>query len=183
MALIIWRHPKPLKAEGICLGHTDLEVDQRKVRHLAYKIHRHAQVLGYEKRLYVSPLTRSRRVGEFLAAQLGWSYQIEPALIEFNFGDWDGRPWSQINPAEMDLWCKRFADWAPGDGETLNNLFARVQDWLEKPDKSPRLAVGHAGWITAAKRLSQGQSVPATPQDWQINTPYSSRTRIPHKEF
>ncbi|SFX49679.1 histidine phosphatase family protein [Marinospirillum alkaliphilum] len=178
MPVIIWRHPRPQQVAGICLGQTDVTVDPRRIRRLADHIRRTARRLQAEPVIHVSPLQRSRLVGEQLA-QLGWQLQVDPALIEFDFGDWDGRPWSTINREEMDHWCQHFADHAPGGGETLTQLFARVNNWLQnKPQLQLHLAVGHAGWMTAADMICQGLPIPTNPADWSVKAKYGKKARL-----
>ncbi|GHA19223.1 histidine phosphatase family protein [Oceanisphaera arctica] len=165
MTLYIWRHPKPLNAAGLCLGQTDMGVDKRKLRRLANQIQRFARRNGLAKVIWVSPLQRSLGVGRILA-QRGFRCEVAPTLAEVDFGNWDGRPWQHIPRAEIDLWCERFADHAPGGGENLRQLFARVERWLATLADTPHLAVGHAGWINAARLLTAGRSVPTAAGDW-----------------
>ncbi|GAA3713751.1 hypothetical protein GCM10022421_21300 [Oceanisphaera sediminis] len=165
MTLYIWRHPKPLHAAGLCLGQTDVGVEQRKLRRLANQIQGFARRHRLPKEVWVSPLQRSRGVGTILAAR-GFRCNLAPALAEVNFGHWDGRPWQQIPRAEIDAWCERFADHAPGGGENLHQLFARVEGWLATLENQPQLAVGHAGWINAARLLAAGRGVPTQAGDW-----------------
>ncbi|WP_027848529.1 histidine phosphatase family protein [Marinospirillum minutulum] len=175
MSVIIWRHPKPLNAAGICLGHTDLAVDPRRTRNLAYKVQQEAKRLELAPVLHVSPLQRSRGVGEFLAKQ-GWQVKIDPLLIEFNFGTWDGLPWEQIDRHEMDSWCNNFADYAPGGGENLKQLFNRVESWLSRTTTETRLVVGHAGWINAARMLAAKKPLPSAPEHWSSSVNYGKKS-------
>lgn len=174
MALIIWRHPKPKGAAGRCIGQTDLSVDPRRIRRLARRIQRTAQQQHLPKIIHVSPLQRSRKVGEYLQ-RLGWQLNIDPALMEFDFGYWDGLPWKEINPAEMDDWCDHFATARPGQGENLDTLFTRVEHWLQQHASQPVLAVGHAGWINAALLLYQQRGTPQTAADWPSPVSYGTK--------
>ncbi len=175
MSVIIWRHPKPINAAGICLGHTDLAVDPRRTRNLAYKVQQEAKRLQLAPIIHVSPLQRSRGVGEFLQAQ-GWQVKVDPLLIEFNFGAWDGLPWEQIDRYEMDAWCGDFADYAPGGAENLPALFSRVEAWLNKPSTQPRLVIGHAGWINAALMISSNKPPPSSPESWPSSVNYGKKS-------
>lgn len=175
MSVIIWRHPKPINAAGICLGHTDLAVDPRRTRNLAYKVQQEAKRLQLAPIIHVSPLQRSRGVGEFLQAQ-GWQVKVDPLLIEFNFGAWDGLSWEQIDHHEMDAWCENFAQFAPGGAENLKQLFSRVEIWLNKPSTQPRLVVGHAGWINAARIINAKKPLPSSPNDWPASVNYGKKS-------
>lgn len=175
MTTIIWRHPKPKHAAGICLGHTDLSVDPRRTRNLAYKVQQEARRLNLPPVIYVSPLQRSRGVGEFLAKQ-GWQVKVDPLLIEFNFGTWDGLPWEAISRTEMDTWINNFAEFAPGGAESLQQLFGRVTQWLNQPSSKPRLVVGHAGWINAARIISAKKALPTDSRDWPSSVNYGKKS-------
>ena len=193
--LYIWRHPKPLAAAGICLGHTDMGVDNRKLKRLAHHIERFVRVHQLPKVIWVSPLQRSLRVGQLLT-QRGFVCHVTPELAEINFGTWDGQAWAQIGKEEIDIWCDNFADFAPKNGESLQQLFERVATWLRvhnttqsrvqnealvMPDSEvksdsevvPILAVGHAGWITAAKMIAAGNPMPQLATEWSAPVAYN----------
>lgn len=170
MVLYIWRHPKPIAANGFCIGQTDISVDKRKIKRLANKIQRFVRLHQLPKVIWVSPLQRSLKVGEMLA-QHGFRYHVAPELAEINFGNWDSQPWAQIPKQEIDDWCDHFADFAPKGGESLQQLFNRVENWLNKvvaqnSGQKPVLAVGHAGWINAASMITAGQEAPKIAADW-----------------
>ena len=170
MVLYIWRHPKPIAANGFCIGQTDISVDKRKIKRLANKIQRFVRLHQLPKVIWVSPLQRSLKVGEILA-QHGFLYYVAPELAEINFGNWDGQPWAQIPKQEIDDWCDHFADFAPKGGESLQQLFNRAENWLnemaaQNSGQKPVLAVGHAGWINAASMIAARQEAPKIAADW-----------------
>ena len=170
MVLYIWRHPKPIAANGFCIGQTDISVDKRKIKRLANKIQRFVRFHQLPKVIWVSPLHRSLKVGEILAPH-GFQYHVAPELAEIDFGGWDGRPWAQIPKQQIDDWCDHFADFAPKGGESLQQLFNRAENWLnemaaQNRGQKPVLAVGHAGWINAASMIAARQEAPKIAADW-----------------
>lgn len=170
MVLYIWRHPKPIAANGFCIGQTDISVDKRKIKRLANKIQRFVRFHQLPKVIWVSPLQRSLKVGEILAPH-GFQYHVAPELAEIDFGNWDGQPWAQIPKQQIDDWCDHFADFAPKGGESLQQLFERVKNWLnemaaQNRGQKPVLAVGHAGWINAASMIAARQEAPKIAADW-----------------
>ncbi|WP_107852976.1 histidine phosphatase family protein [Oceanimonas marisflavi] len=177
MTLYIWRHPKPVRVQGICLGRTDAPVDPRKLRRLANQIQKFARRHRLPKVVYTSPLQRAAGVGRLLARR-GWRWHRVPELQEMDFGDWDGRLWAEISRQEMDAWCADFAGYAPGGGETVQAFFARVNRWLSTLPGEPVLAVGHAGWMNAARLLASGLGVPANAADWPPAVAYRARVVI-----
>lgn len=181
MILYIWRHPKPISASGLCIGQTDIKVDRRKLKRLANKIQRFVQLQRLPKVVWVSPLQRSLKVGEILA-QRGFQYKVAPELAEIHFGEWDGKFWQQIEKQAIDEWCDNFANFSPANGESLQQLFNRAEIWLDKiaveQVNTPVLAIGHAGWINAAKMLAAGQAVPNLAISWPGSVAYLSCNRI-----
>lgn len=185
MTLYIWRHPKPIAAEGICIGQTDIEVDERKLKRLANRIEHFARLHQLPRVIWVSPLQRSLKVGQILA-QRGFQCRVAPELAEIDFGEWDGRSWEQIAKQEIDEWCDNFAHFAPDNGESLQQLFSRVQKWVTErineqsrlSINQPILAIGHAGWINAAKRIDAGQDAPKLASDWSSPVYYCQCTRL-----
>lgn len=183
MKLYIWRHPKPLAADGICLGQTDMGVNPRKLKRLANQIQRFARRHHLPKVIWVSPLQRSLKVGKILE-RYGFECRVAPDLIELDFGTWDGESWAQIPKQAIDAWCDDFAHSAPYNGESVEQLFSRVEaqaeNWLKayavENNDAPILAVGHAGWINAAKMIDAGQWIPQVAADWPRPVTYRERS-------
>ncbi|HRH16282.1 MAG TPA: histidine phosphatase family protein [Aquabacterium sp.] len=148
MTVHAFRHPRPQGHEGRCIGQTDLTVDPRKARRLARRIRRLAHRRGWPRVVCTSPLRRCHRVGRELR-RWGWRHAVDPALMEMDFGRWDGLPWSLIPRDEIDVWCEHFADHAPGVGESLRQFMTRVHAW-EAPVPQA-VVVAHAGWMLARR--------------------------------
>jgi alpha-ribazole phosphatase len=153
-ALWLWRHPRPVGAEGRCIGRTDLPVDARRVRRLAYRIRRAAQRGGLPREVWTSPLQRCAGVGRALA-RLGFVHRVDERLLELDFGVWDGRPWSAIAAADFAPWDTDFMHHAPGGGETVAALRGRVRSFCEAMASRPVLVVAHAGWMNALRTLDK----------------------------
>ena len=183
MIIYVWRHPKPLAADGLCLGQSDMGVDLRKIKRLANQIQRFVRVHQLPKVIWVSPLQRSLAVGQVLT-QRGFDCHVAKDLVEIDFGVWNGRPWERIAKQEIDNWCNDFANFAPIDGENLQQLFVRVQDWLQLQSNTKTmssnsvLVVGHAGWITAATMITAGKDIPTIAADWPRPVAYSARSEF-----
>ncbi|HEY9105670.1 MAG TPA: histidine phosphatase family protein [Roseateles sp.] len=145
----IWRHPRPVGAEGRCVGgRTDLPVDARKAKRLAHRIRCHARRLGLPRSVVTSPLARAADVGRWLK-RWGFVWKIDPALAEMDFGSWDGRAWHDIAAREFERWMADFEGFRFDGGEPLKALLARTAAWTPPP--GCRLAVGHGGWVTARR--------------------------------
>lgn len=93
----------------------------------------------------------------------------DPALREFNFGDWDGLHFSQVAERDPDL-SRRFweepGDLAPPGGESWNQVAARVStaiDALHRANEGQQVVVvAHIGVImTQIQRATDGDAYAA----------------------
>jgi alpha-ribazole phosphatase len=178
MELWCWRHPRAQGAAGRCIGLTDLPVDRRKARRLAHRIRAAVRREGLPRAVWVSPLARSRAVGRWLA-RWGFGCRIDARLAELDFGRWDGRPWSAVPWAEVQAWEADLRHHAPGGGESLAQLHARVQAFVaERQAAGDRavLLVGHGGWITALVH-PLGAEGPIDASRWPAPPRHGTRVR------
>ena len=153
-----WRHPRPERVEGYCIGRTDAAVDPRRARRLARRIQRVARANHLSHEIWTSPLHRCADVGRWLR-RWGWVHRIDAALIEMDFGAWDGKPWSAIARQEMEAWNQDFSGYAPGGGESLTAVLARAASWRVAGVK---LVVAHAGWMRARRSNESASALPVT---------------------
>jgi alpha-ribazole phosphatase len=169
-AFTIWRHPKPRGAEGRCIGaRTDLAVDPRKAKRLAHRIRAHARRYRLARVVVTSPLVRAAAVGRWLK-RWGFRWAIDAALVEMDFGSWDGRRWSDIPPAEFEPWMADFCGFDFDGGESLYALLARAASW--QPCCS--LVVGHGGWINARRWQGAAPSAATWPAPPRYGQPTSA---------
>lgn len=110
---------------GAHTGTTDLpltEAGEESARKLAGKLagHSFATVL-------TSPMQRARRTCEL--AGLGGQAQIEPNLMEWNYGDYEGRTTEEIRHDRPD-WSL-FRDGVP-NGETVGQVGVRAQAVIDR---------------------------------------------------
>lgn len=183
-AFVAWRHPRPTGHEGLCVGRTDLQVDPRKVRRLARRIHRHALRTGLPKVVCTSPLKRCHAVGRHLR-RLGWRHVVDTALLEGDFGAWDGQPWAQIPRQEVDAWVADFLHFQPGGGESLSQVLKRAAAW--RLPAGGACLVAHAGWMLARRWVdthglahppqlaSQWPRPPRYGEAWSLGAVHSDR--------
>ncbi|CAI36831.1 bifunctional RNase H/acid phosphatase [Corynebacterium jeikeium] len=84
--------------------------------------------------IYSSPLKRTRQTAEAVAEALATSPRVHvtEALIEMNFGDWEGRTFAEVMdefPLEHDA-CFWDSSAAPSGGESPDDVLARVRPFL-----------------------------------------------------
>ena len=175
MNLLAWRHPKARGAAGRCIGQTDLSVDRRKAKRLAHRIRTVARREQLPHAVTVSALRRAREVGRWLA-RWGWRVDVDARLNEIDFGTWDGRAWADIPWDEVQRWQDDLLHHAPGGGESLAVLAARVHSFLAEPAPAVRLVVTHGGWLNAWRHVPVGSTFLAA-ADWPPAPPHMSLVR------
>jgi alpha-ribazole phosphatase len=162
-ALHAWRHAPAIGAVGRCIGRTDLAIDARRAKRLAHRIRAFARRHGLPRIVVTSPLARCRASGRWLA-RWGWQHRVDAALVEVDFGRWDGGRWADVPRADFDAWCSDFATQRPGtDGESITVLLQRVAAFDPGP---AHVLVTHGGWLSAAAWLAQHAAAPMRADDW-----------------
>lgn len=109
----------------------------------------------------VTPLCRSRDSADALMPDS--PPQIEPDLIEQDFGQWQGRThgevWDGAPDAAAQFWTDPAGN-APPQGESFDDLCRRVAVGIDRWNKAAPgrdiIMVGHAGPIRAAVALALG---------------------------
>lgn len=204
--VIAWRHPRPVGAQGRCIGRTDLPVDRRKAKRLAHRVRQAARRHGWPRVVHSSSLQRCAAVGRQLR-RWGWRHHIDDTLLEMDFGAWDGLTWPQIAHAEVDDWCRDFAHHAPGGGESLHAMLDRAAHSLASlpacndpptchavtdrnadtgstsgaasSHPTPVLIIAHAGWILSARWVTCHATAPAQPSLWPAAPRYGECCVLP----
>lgn len=174
MAVIVLRHTRPLAAEGLCYGRTDLALADDFTTEAA----RLARDLPAVERIVTSPLSRCLRLAEAIGTARAVPVAIEPALVEMDFGRWENTPWDQVPRHELDAWAADFMEARPHGGERVRDLARRwAEVWTRALDgPRPVLAVTHAGIIKAAL-VSSGD-----PRGWQAEIAFGGWHRIDRVE-
>jgi alpha-ribazole phosphatase len=178
----VWRHPRPSGVSGRCIGRTDVRVDRRKAKRLAHRIRRQARLHGLPRVVHTSSRQRCALVGHILRSW-GWRHHVDDALLEMDFGQWDGLAWLDIERKQVDAWCDEFLHHRPGGGESLADVFNRVDAWLATmrvpaDAHQPRLVVGHAGWILALQWRRSRSDYPARAAQWPAPPVYGQCLQI-----
>lgn len=149
MKLTLIRHTRLQVPDGVCYGHSDIDVSASFMDELE----RLQTKLSGEQfdAVYASPLQRCSK----LAHALGFDYQIvhDDRLKELHFGDWEMLAWSDIPRELFDVWAQNYADLAPPNGETFAALQQRgiafIDECLQNHVNQHILVVTHGGMIRA----------------------------------
>jgi len=170
MALILLRHTRPLGAEGLCYGRTDLALDDS----FEGETLRLLRDLPPVARIVSSPLSRCRRLAQRLAGARGLPLQVIPELIEMDFGAWEGQRWDDVPRDQLDAWSADFHLARPHGGESVAQLLARATAALDTATAGPVpvLAVTHAGIIKAALAATGAGA------GWKAEIPFGGWVRV-----
>jgi alpha-ribazole phosphatase len=171
MSLQLWliRHAPVLAPEGICYGASDLAADPDGT--LAAAQHA-AGRLPQGLPLYTSPLQRCSALAAKLhkmRPDLG-APRSDPRLMEMNFGQWEGYPWSEIPKSAFDAWMSDFGQHRFGGVESTQAVITRLGDFvahLQTQDIEQAAVVCHAGSIRALHYgAAQGARPIASAREW-----------------
>jgi alpha-ribazole phosphatase len=171
MKLWLARHAQPLVASGICYGRLDVAADAAPPAQCAQAL---AALLPPGTRVLGSPLQRCEQLAHALyGLRPDLACKTEPRLQEMDFGQWEGRAWQAIAPAELAAWTDDFAGYAVGhSGESVRGFMARggaVVDSLQ--GAADTLWITHAGVIRAVDLLARGVRCPQQASQWPLAAP------------
>ncbi|MED5394467.1 MAG: histidine phosphatase family protein [Actinomycetota bacterium] len=154
--LYVVRHGRTeANVAGLLLGHLDPELDEVGERQ-ALAV---ARSLGPVDRVVCSPLLRTRRTAEAFTVRDGSPVEVDERWIEMDYGEFDGRPLTEVSPETWELW-RADLDWAPPGGESHRALGLRVRtaldDLFEASRTSELVVVTHVSPIKVALAWALG---------------------------
>lgn len=127
--------------------------------------------------LLSSPAQRCTALAHAVSAALPhWRLVIEPALHEMDFGAWEGMAWDSVPRQELDAWAADFATYAPGGGESVQQVLQRVAAALAQTMEMvqsdvPVVWVSHAGVMRAVRYLQRNPLALPKAADWPQESP------------
>lgn len=154
--LVLVRHTRPAVGVAICHGRADLALASSWRGDIAACLER----IPPATRVLTSPSKRCRRLARAIGVRDAAPVQIDDRLQELDFGSWEGRPWSAIPREGVDRWAADLLNFAPGDGESLRTLWARLWRWREEVlagTTGDVVVVSHHGPIRALFAQVRGQ--------------------------
>lgn len=112
-----------------------------------------------------SPLRRAVETARALCKQVP---RIEPALIEMDWGAWEGCRLDELRKRYGDAFAcneRRGLDFRPLDGESPRDVIARLARWLATLEsrERPLLAITHNGVLRALLALATGWDMTTKP--------------------
>ena len=171
MKLWLARHAKPLIDAGICYGRQDVAADAAATAECAQAL---ASLLPSGTRVAHSPLQRCAQLAQALRElRPDLACASDPRLQEMDFGDWEGRAWQDIGPAELQVWTDAFAGHAVGgSGESTSQVMSRVASAFDElRGRADTLWITHAGVIRATELIARGVRQIARADEWPVEAP------------
>ncbi|MFO1367980.1 MAG: histidine phosphatase family protein [Marinagarivorans sp.] len=139
------RHLKPQIPAGICYGQSDVPAEP-----ISSELHSHLlNLLPSQAAIFSSPLQRcSQLAGNLFPTH---RIQVNPLLMELNFGAWEMRPWDLIPREQLNLWAGNLAHFAPPGGESFADLCSRVEQFRDEhlTSSTTNIIITHGGVIKA----------------------------------
>lgn len=155
--LALVRHTRPAVGVNLCYGRTDFDLAPS----WPVDIDECLAAIPAATRIITSPLRRCTRLAEALGRRDGLPVVEDARLQELDFGSWEGRSWDDIPRADVDEWAANLMDYAPGRGESLRELWARVaqfrEEWLTR-DERQLVVISHHGPIRAIAAQLDGRT-------------------------
>jgi probable phosphoglycerate mutase len=161
-----WNQDKRLQ------GHLDIPLNERG----HWQAARAAAALRDESiaAVYSSDLSRAHQTACAIAAMQALPVQSHSGLRERHFGALQGRTWTELEleaPEAAQAWRTRVPDFAPGGGESLLQLRARIQSVLDeiaaRHAGEQIVVVAHGGVLDILYRLATGLELQA-PRTWTV---------------
>jgi broad specificity phosphatase PhoE len=167
MRIILIRHGQTDEnKEKRYLGHYDSPLNstgRQQVEDLVEKLKK-LEIRGI---CYSSDLLRAFETSDIICNDLLLDLKVYPDLRELHFGDWDCHTYNELNvknPDDLNRWISNPFLNSPPNGETLTELGARVDRWVERVISSQCeddcLVVSHGGpirWILSKWLLNDEQ--------------------------
>ncbi len=125
MIIDLIRHTTPAIDLGICYGQTDLDLKESFQSEFD-AIHEKID-LDYDI-VISSPLQRCLKLAKTLQKA---SPEIDPRIMEYNFGDWELRPWSEFKTKTAKQWMDNFVDQPAPNGDSMISMRERVLSFWE----------------------------------------------------
>ncbi|XAO70782.1 MAG: histidine phosphatase family protein [Acetobacteraceae bacterium] len=110
-------------------------------------------------RIYCSPSAQCLTPARF-AVGTACRLQVDPRLVELDFGVWEEVPWDVTPKGELDAWARDPENFRPGGGESVSMLQKRLMPfWQEVTgQETDATVVTHGGPSKILMALAEGRN-------------------------
>ena len=106
--------------------------------------------------VFSSPLARARATADAIAMRCGLPVVVDELLVEVDYGEWEGRSFTDFDADQLTRWRTDEA-FAPPGGESLADVTARAAAFCERElDDRLVVAVSHVSPIKGATTWALG---------------------------
>ena len=164
--LYLIRHTTPAIAPGTCYGQLDIGVASS----FAQEAQQVRELLPQVEFILTSPLSRARKLAEYLAQERHSEVRSDARLMEKHFGDWEGRAWDSIAREEIEAWTEDVEGYAPAGGESARQVARRVRAVLREVAQLPHdsIAVTTHGGIIRTILAQLGETPLTDVLRWEV---------------
>jgi broad specificity phosphatase PhoE len=159
--MILWtiRHTKPYNPKDVCYGRLDFDVSPTFEEESDKALKALVESGAKPTRLFSSPLIRCTKFADKASKMLDLHVEKEPAIIELNFGTWEGQKLTAVPRSEMHAWTSDLRGYRFPQGENFYDIDKRVGNFLDKlSDDGEYLCITHAGVIASLQHSRCGLS-------------------------
>lgn len=145
------RHTLTEAKPGICYGESDVALagTYRNDMNRVLK-----KLKPYQPQFIVSsPLKRCKKLASLIEKHYQLPFQIDDRIKEASFGEWELKPWNDINRSNLIDWTKNYVNIPPPGGESFNMVLDRFDPfWNELWQKEEKeiFVVTHNGILRTA---------------------------------
>ena len=144
MEIYIIRHTPVAVTRETCYGQLNVALSDTYPEDIPKLV---AKLPNQFDAIFCSPLDRCRQLSPHFKTD---HLVFEPAIMEFKFGEWEGKKWTEIPKKELNEWMLDYVTVKPPNGENLAEMYARVSGFLEKLQEESFekvLLITHGGTI------------------------------------
>jgi len=153
--LFALRHA-PVDAAGICYGQVDVPTLLTPDEVARYAV---AVLEDFVPgTVWSSDAARCRLPGLEVSSRFGIDCHVDHRVREMSYGQWEGKPWDDLDREAVDYWMEDWMQRSPPGGETLRDMEARIGQWWEDLAPGDHLLLAHAGVIHVLNVLSGAQT-------------------------
>ena len=166
MEIFLIRHTQTAVIRGTCYGRSDVPLAATAEQDIATTLS-NIPTCDF---VHSSTSSRCELLGRALALRDGVPLVTSPALLELDFGDWEGRPWQDIPREHSDPWAADTWERSPPNGENERDMWQRVHHWFNadlQPRTGRHAVIAHGGSLRILRCLILGLSA-SERWEWQI---------------
>src|ERR1035437_4443612 len=145
------RHTKTIAEPGICYGQADFDLAPTYMEEMNVVFEKIK--LFHPTLMVSSPLQRCTKLASFLEKQIQLPFQVDERIKEVSFGEWELKPWDQINQHKLLEWTESYENIPPPGGESfkmLQDRFAPFWNEAWQNEAKEVFVITHDGILRSA---------------------------------